>query len=159
MKKVKPMNEEQYNEVKRLMDSIQRFGKADWRRETRWGIKASEVRVLLCIKDIYRQCDNANVSDISKRLSVTSPTVTQMIKSLAAHGLIERTPDPRDKRVSTIKLTARGEEITEKATNHFRTVYSGLRERLGKEQTDTLIHLLDQVYDYFEEALKNRGDS
>lgn len=154
------MNDEQYAEVKKLMETFQRFGKADWKKDTRWGIKSSEVRALLCIKDIYRHNGHdATVSDISKKLNVTSPTVTQMIKSLTAHGLIKRSPDAKDKRISTIKLTERGEEITEKAMKRYRTVYAGLIEKLGREQTDTLIQLLDQVYVYFDEASKQRDDS
>ncbi|MBW7477099.1 MarR family transcriptional regulator [Paenibacillus oenotherae] len=147
------MNEEQYADVKKLMETFQRFAKADWRRETRWGIKASEIRALLAIQDICRYNEHgANVSDISKKLHVTSPTITQIMKSLTAHGLIERSTDARDKRMTTIKLTARGEEITGKAMARYRTVFTGLKESLGKEQTDTLVHLLDQVYAYFKEA-------
>jgi DNA-binding MarR family transcriptional regulator len=149
------MNEEVNVDVKRMMETFERFFKADWRKQSFLGIKPSEIRVLLCINNLssYGQ-HGVKVSEISKKLSVTSPTITQMIKSLCIHGCIERTKDLNDRRIAYIKLTDRGVQIVEKALLRYKIIFSGVMDTLGNEQSKTLIKLLNQVYTYFDEASK-----
>jgi DNA-binding MarR family transcriptional regulator len=149
------MNEEANVDIKRMMETFERFFKADWRKQSFLGIKPSEIRVLLCIHNLssYGQ-HGVTVSEISKKLSVTSPTITQMIKSLFIHGCIERTKDLNDRRIAYIKLTDRGEQIVEKALLRYKIIFSGLIDTLGNEQSNALIKLLNQVYTYFDEASK-----
>ncbi|QGQ94046.1 MarR family transcriptional regulator [Paenibacillus psychroresistens] len=153
------MTETTNPDVKRIYDSFDRFAKAEWRKKTFWGMKPSEVRALVSIRDISRKSDNgATVSEISKWLCVTSPTVTQIIKSLSSNGCIIRSTDSKDKRTTEIKLTEKGQQIVQKATESFNSLFSGLIDVLGKEQSDTLVSLLNQVYAYFEEASKGQFD-
>jgi DNA-binding MarR family transcriptional regulator len=142
-------------QIRNLVNTIEKFAKADWRKQSVYGIKPSEIRVLLRIKDISLQNDHrVTISDISKSLSVTSPTVTQMIKNLNKNGYIERAIDAKDRRVADIKLTAKGEDIVQLVRKRKFAAYSGLIETLGKEQSESLILLLNQVYDYFDKVSK-----
>lgn len=138
--------------VKEVTEAFHQFAKSDWRKQSVSGIKSSEVRVLLCLKMLANENEHGvNVSDISKRLSVTSPTVTQMVKSLMAEGYVERYNDPRDKRITLLRLTEKGEAAAQKAYERFAVVFTGLVERLGEEQSRSLIVLLNQIYNYFVE--------
>ncbi|WP_409340720.1 MarR family winged helix-turn-helix transcriptional regulator [Paenibacillus sp. MBLB4367] len=149
------MNKKNDEQVKQLAETFERFAKADWRNKKLWGLNASEIRVLLCINDLSGQGSHgAHVSDISKKLHVTSPTVTQMIKSLAAGGYIERTTDPSDRRIADIRLTEKGEAVARKAGERFAAIFSGLIAFLGEERSDTLIGLLTQVHAYFDANVK-----
>jgi DNA-binding MarR family transcriptional regulator len=137
-------------ETRRLIETFEKFAKTEWRRQSIQRIKPSEIRVLLRIKEISRESgQGVTVSEISKRLSITSPTVTQIIKSMQNNGYIEKTVDAKDRRISSIRLTAAGEEVVRKMGKRIEHVFSGLIEKLGKEQSETLIFLLDQVYDHF----------
>jgi DNA-binding MarR family transcriptional regulator len=143
------------SEIMSLINTFEKFAKADWRKQSVYGIKPSEIRVLLRIKDISQQNEHGvTISDISKSLMVTSPTVTQMVKSLNHNGFIERSVDAHDRRVSDIKLTAKGEDIVQKVRKRKFAMYTGLIDSLGKEQAVQLISLLDQVYDYFDKVSK-----
>lgn len=157
------MDLEASNEVRRLFATFQKFTKADWGKQPILGIKPSEMRVLLCIKDISNKGSNrVTVSEISKSLFITSPSVTQIIKCLSTLGYIERSVDAKDRRIADIKLTDQGELIVQKASERITANYSGLFEALGKENSDTLITLLDQVYVYFDnrsKALRNEQNS
>jgi DNA-binding MarR family transcriptional regulator len=149
------MDLEASDEVRRLLATFQKFAKAEWSKHSILGIKPSEIRVLLCIKDISKEGkQRVTVSEISKKLFITSPSVTQIIKSLSTIGYIERSVDTKDRRIADIKLTNTGEQIVQKAREFIITNYSGLLEALGKEKSETLITLLDQVYVYFEARLK-----
>ncbi|ASS75407.1 hypothetical protein CIG75_10675 [Tumebacillus algifaecis] len=143
-----------------LMEVFSRFAKADWRKSTRWGLKASEVRVLLAIKKRNDQgMDRGiSVSELSKILQVTSPTVTQMINSLIKGGYILRSIHPTDRRISEITLTEKGEQIAQEAMSEFRAIFTGLIDHLGKEQSDQLISILNQAIDYLQNVNKTGND-
>lgn len=140
-------------DIKRFVDTFERLARAERRKQPSLGLKKSEVRVLLCIEYLSHedQCI-VNVSQISRKLSVTSPTVTELVKSLSSKGYIERCVGSKDKRIVDIKLTDKGAKTVQKVTVYFESLFSGLINRLGKEQSDTLIELLDQVCLYLDET-------
>ena len=51
--------------------------------------------------------------DIAKRLRIEGPTMTRMLDTLEADGLVERLPDPADRRTKQLRLTADGERVLE----------------------------------------------
>jgi DNA-binding MarR family transcriptional regulator len=138
--------------AQKLMRAFIQFRKAEWHQRTVAGCSPSEIRVLFCLKR-NTQPDAAilKVSEISKLLHVTPPTVTQIIKNLEASGLIERTGDPSDRRVVGITLTKKGDLVTVQATDAFATSLRGLIEYLGEEQSNQLAELLTRVVRYYRE--------
>ncbi|WP_054531746.1 MarR family transcriptional regulator [Erythrobacter sp. SG61-1L] len=49
--------------------------------------------------------------DIAKRLRIEGPTLTRMLDSLEKDGLVERLPDPNDRRTKLLRLTPEGEAV------------------------------------------------
>lgn len=139
------------------------FKKVGWHQMSTKGYKPSELRVLFCIgkgfradpheigKEFRSETREMKVSDISKRLHVTPPTVTQLIKGLEANGLVERNVDLTDRRAVGIKLTEKGERITRQAGEDFLNSISGLIEYLGEDQSDQLAELLIKAARYYSE--------
>jgi DNA-binding MarR family transcriptional regulator len=148
---------DKYENVTDLIDVFQKFAKADWRKKTMWGgLKASEVRMLVCVKKSNdKGSTGTTVTEISKMLQVTSPTVTQMLNSLIAAGYVVRTTDNTDRRITEIKLTDIGDELAQKAIERFRAMFNGLIDHLGKENSDQLVVMLNQVFEYLESAKRN----
>ncbi|CAM4238714.1 MarR family transcriptional regulator [Paenibacillus alkaliterrae] len=150
------MSADPYENVADLIEVFQRFGKGEWRKKTMWGLKASEIRVLVCVKKGNdKGAASMTVSEISKMLQVTSPTVTQMINSLIASGHVARSSDPADRRITEITLTGKGEQLANKATERYHALFTGMIDHLGKEQSDQLIVLLNQVFHYLHQAQSN----
>lgn len=139
--------------VLRLIDAFERLSRAEWRKKLMLGIKGSEVRVLLCIDSLSHE-DNTliTVSEISKRLMITSPSVTEFVKSLSIGGYVERCVDSKDKRVIDIMLTDRGQKLVQNIKNHLNLLFSDMLERLGQEKSHMLVELLDEVILYLHEA-------
>ena len=52
--------------------------------------------------------------DIAKRLRIEGPTLTRMIDALEKDGLVERIPDPADRRTKQLRVTEAGEEALER---------------------------------------------
>lgn len=97
------------------------------------------------------EAPSMKVSEISKLMHVTSPTITQMLKGLEAHGLVERHIDPNDRRAVRIALTERGEAVARRAEEIFRNCFSGLVDYLGEEESNQLAELLLKARCYFNE--------
>lgn len=136
----------------KLLTAFMHFKKAEWHQRSVAGYKPSEIRVLLCIhKGAKHALTDMKVSDISRFLHVTAPTVTQLIKGLEANGLIQREVDPSDRRAVCIRLTDKGEVVVQKAQDDFSVSFRGLIEHLGEEQSNLIAELLTKVYIYFNE--------
>ncbi len=143
------------------------FKRAGWHQLSTTGLKPSELRVLFCIGRGLRPhphtmedgckhtTQDMKVSEISRHLHVTPPTVTQLVKGLEVNGLVERNVDPVDRRAVGIKLTEKGEKITRQAGDDFLTSINGLIEYLGEDQSEQLAELLVKVSRYYNEKAAN----
>ena len=140
----------------KLLKALAQFKRAKWHDHTVGGCKPSEIRVLFCIRDGTTLNAPMKVSDISKQLHVTSPTITQLLKGLEASNLVERHNDPADRRTIGISLTEKGNHVAQMASDAFSESLHGLMNYLGEEQSDQLADLMFKVFHYFEEqAAKN----
>ncbi len=136
----------------KLMRAFREFHKSGWQEHSIAGCKPSEIRVLFCVQHGIKPGTSAmKVSEISKLLRVTSPTVTQLLKGLEANGFIERQIDPLDRRVVEIKLSKKGEAFTRQTMEVFTSSMDGLVEYLGEEQSNQLAELLAKAFRYFDE--------
>ncbi|MGN7762180.1 MarR family winged helix-turn-helix transcriptional regulator [Paenibacillus sp. 22594] len=91
------------------------------------------------------------VSEISRFMGLTPPTVTQLINSLEAKHMVERMPDATDRRVVRIKLTEQGELITRRAKDHMNQTLNHLVEYLGEDESNQLAELLMKVRRFVED--------
>jgi len=136
----------------KLFRTMMQFHKLGWHQKSIAGCKPSEIRVLFCVRrSMNLPIPEIKVSEISKQLDVTSPTITQLLKGLEAKGLIERHIDPIDRRAVVVKLTRKGEMVAQQAADAFFASMHGLLEYLGEEQSNQLVDLLSKVLRYFEE--------
>ncbi len=67
--------------------------------------------------------------EIANRMGIEKPTLTRMLDMLEAEKLVERLPDPWDRRAKLIRLTPEGEKTLDAASQ----VASELREVLLDE--------------------------
>lgn len=139
--------------AQRLIKSTRQFRKLDWNKESIENLKPSEIEVLFCIRRLGRD-ENVTVSEISKLLRVTSPTVTQIINRLDTCGLVKRRINKEDRRSIKVSLTDDGEAITEQAAEKYASSINGLIEFLGDDQSEQLIKLMDKVFLYYNDGQK-----
>jgi len=142
--------------AQKLLRSFMQFSKVVWHQHqyqnTVQGCKPSEIRLLMVVKrGIKPGASEMKVSEISKMLMVTSPTVTQLLNGLEAEGLIERRIDPHDRRSVGVSLTAKGDEVTQLAYQSMVSRLQGLIDHLGEEESTHLAEILAKVLGYFNE--------
>ncbi len=76
---------------------------------------------------------------------VTSGTMTNRVDRLEGRGLVERLPDPRDRRGVLVQLTARGRETVDGALAGLLELERPLLSALGDEERDQLAGLLRKL--------------
>ncbi len=88
-------------------------------------------------------------AELADLCGVTRATMTGLIDTLERDGLVTREPDPVDRRMMSVKLTARGNErLGEVLPGHFRrmaALMSGLTEVERKTLVSLLLKILDRA--------------
>ena len=93
---------------------------------------------------------DCHVKDLAARTGLDASTVSRAVSTLVADGLVERRPDPADKRASVLTLTATGR--TALAEKH--AWYAGLfSQALGDWSTAELESLLASIRRMSEDLL------
>jgi DNA-binding MarR family transcriptional regulator len=84
-------------------------------------------------------------AELAEMTGVTRATMTGLIDTLERDGLVKREPDPVDRRMLSVRLTAKGEALLrEILPGHFKRMAS-LMEPLSETERKTLVRLLNKV--------------
>jgi DNA-binding MarR family transcriptional regulator len=96
---------------------------------------------------LMRALENSDRSmrEISEILHISPRTVTDMIDSLEARGLVARCPHPSDRRVTLLRLTPAGQRHLAAAAAAAEQASSAAVGGLSVDEQRTLRSLLDQV--------------
>lgn len=87
------------------------------------------------------------VSELSELLKISPPSVSQMVNLLENKDLVERINTKNDRRVVYIRLTDQGKSVLEDVTKNFLLFTDEIVHRLGTEEADHLIRLIDRLYE------------
>jgi MarR family transcriptional regulator for hemolysin len=91
--------------------------------------------------------------DIARRLKIEGPTLTRMLDSLEKDGLVERLPDPTDRRTKQLRLTPTGEAALEEIFGIADTMRARLLAGLDEDQIDQLNSIFGNILDRLEQGL------
>lgn len=95
--------------------------------------------------------------DIAKRLRIEGPTMTRMLDTLEADGLVERLPDPADRRTKQLRLTDQGERVLEKIFAIADELRDRLLDGVLPERVDELNEFLGMLTDRLDAGLPTSG--
>ena len=109
-------------------------------------ITLAQYRMLVALDADDRQ----NVRDLAARLGVERSTATRMCDRLVGAGLIERNPDPSDRRAVVISLTGPGREVVVAVTRTRRDIVAALLRSLPPARRGELVDILDEFSDLAE---------
>lgn len=82
---------------------------------------------------------------VSQHLLVSNGNVTGLATRLREDGLIETRADPNDRRVQTVRLTARGESVFKRMAKAHADLVDQLLGALGAADRTALMALLDRA--------------
>lgn len=114
---------------------------------TRAGIHETGLRALTLIDDT----GYSTATELAGYLGLTSGAVTNMVDRLTDAGLVERRPNPSDRRGSLIMLSPAGEGVIADARERYATVLRQVSATVGVDLTsvfnDVATGLLHQAAD------------
>jgi len=122
-----------------LVTDIARMLRAIFDRRVRtMGLTRAQWSVLA---HLYRM-DGLSQSDLAKLLEVERPTIGRLLDRMEASGWISRSPDPKDRRVKRVHLTAKARP----AAQDLRAIAAALREEaLVGIEGESREHLINQL--------------
>jgi len=85
-------------------------------------------------------------TDLAAALGVRQPNLVERIDSLVQRGLVSRSPDPDDRRANVLKLTPAGQRFMVRAHAVHDRHTRQLIERVGEENHDKLVEILERLY-------------
>ncbi len=97
------------------------------------------------MSQLERHPEGLKMSALSRLMMVTGGNVTGIVDQLAREGLVERLPEPADRRALRVRLTrAGGRAFAEMAAEHERWIVE-LLAGLTQREHDELLRLLAKV--------------
>jgi DNA-binding MarR family transcriptional regulator len=91
------------------------------------------------------ECGPVRLSDLAARLGVQISTASRQVKELEQAGLVERTGDPKDGRVTMLALAPAGKEALLKLRASWRRALVEILESWPEADRETLATLLSRL--------------
>ena len=83
--------------------------------------------------------------DLAESVGLSASGVTRMLVPMEKIHLIERQSNPRDARVSLVKLTETGEQVYKDASVSFQEGAEHLLQAFNDKQLDQFLHLVELI--------------
>jgi DNA-binding MarR family transcriptional regulator len=86
-----------------------------------------------------------SVSDLGRSFGLDRSTISRQLEPLRAERLIDEVPHPRNRRITLISVSARGQRLLEKVANAHIAYWSEVLARLPEAERDQLAALLGKL--------------
>ena len=91
--------------------------------------------------------------EVASRFNVSKPAVSKVVESLEKRGLLVKERTLKDKRAFILRLTEEGRNLAKDIGDEFERSASILRERIGKEEFDHFIEVMEIANGIIDEEL------
>nr|WP_246297521.1 MarR family transcriptional regulator [Janibacter cremeus] len=105
-------------------------------------LEPSHHAVLIALRD-----EPARVGDIAERNISDASTVSRQVSHLTALGLVEKVPDPQDRRAQLVALSDEGHAVLDELVARREAWFVELLSDWPNEDVATFIHYLDRFCD------------
>jgi DNA-binding MarR family transcriptional regulator len=119
------------------------------------GITYGQYKALMCIKNFG--ISGTQMNTVAGFLSVTPRNVTGLVDNLEAAGLVERVPDPADRRATIVRVTATGETAAARGRKVHEALMGKLMGILSEEEMLQLRHVSTKLLRAVEEVSASDG--
>lgn len=134
-------------QAKKVIDALEKAEKlANSRPQLPKEILPSYLKLIDYIYQLSKEGD-VRVSDLSKALHQTTPSITRSLIHMDEQGYIKKTISSSDKRVVYVSLTELGLKLYQQYVENY---YKKLSKRLSKyniDQINLMISTIDEIYD------------
>lgn len=103
-----------------------------------------------------RPVKGITTTEIVKILGTSLSAASKLLRSVEEKGYIERVAHPKDRRVTYILLSKKGDAILKQQGEKRDKIMASIIEKMGKENVLQLRSLLEQVYEIMKEEMEAR---
>lgn len=94
----------------------------------------------------------AFLRDLSRALDISAPNLVSVVDRLVRRGLLSRTPDPKDRRLQHLDLTAAGQALLARAESEVEDFEQRLAGMLTTEEHRIFLTALERISAQADEA-------
>jgi DNA-binding MarR family transcriptional regulator len=91
------------------------------------------------------------MGELSAGLKIPLSSATRIVDWLVRGNFLERTYDPKDRRVVLVKMTKNGEQFFQTAMNYNKKRIAHLMENFSMEEQNQLLHLMGKLLNKLQE--------
>lgn len=118
-----------------------------------------EVRVPHIAFLAHMTAQGRRLSEFAELMQVTKAAVTQLVDHLERHGLVERVPDPSDRRATLVRATPSADVGFAVARDRLAHIEKRWEQELGREELRILVGQLHQLAaDHLHETARRSGE-
>jgi len=101
----------------------------------------SQIIALVTLQDKGR----CRLSDLSKEMHVSAPTITGIIDRMEKSGYVRRSADRKDRRATNVTLTKKGEVAAQRFRNSIRIKWEAILEHLPTGDQETWLRIFRNI--------------
>lgn len=120
-------------------------------RSAEESISRTEMHTLEAIEE----SEYVTLTQIAEKLCVTKATASVTVKRLVKKGFVKKVKEENDKRISTLKLTQKGENSCSKHREFHEGLVDGILHDFNIEDHPHVVKSLQALLDYFIRLEKN----
>ena len=111
----------------------------------RYDLTDAKFNVLMLLEHHCRPDGGLSQIELSRMLLVNRANITSLIDRMEKVGLVERTPDPEDRRLNLIRLTDLGRDRLHAAQEAYFQEIGETMSVLDEQEVDALIRSLEKI--------------
>ena len=108
-----------------------------------YGTRHGRFNLLMMLTKCHH--GDATPASLAEKTGVTSATISGLLDGLEKDGMIERRPDPQDRRLIRINLTPAGKSFVDGILPGYTRWLSSIVEPLNTEERQHLVTLLEKI--------------
>ena len=109
-------------------------------------LSSAEGNILL---HLLTQGPELGQEQLVEQLDISKPAVSRALASLEAKGFVARQPDPHDRRVHRVSLTAQAREIGPAVERAYNQLYAIALRGISQAELETFIGLFGRMSENF----------
>lgn len=140
---------EAYRKLIRAADALRMRYKKATKIE---GLTTSQFSTMMQIRENTKMSQR----EIAEHLIASGGNVTVLVDKLESQGLVKRERSTEDRRMVFVTLTPQGEQALDRLASQYNDGISEAMSGISKEETATLIDLLERIMPPKEEKVQKR---
>ena len=106
---------------------------------------------------LLRVAGSMTPGEIADSLCLSTGSVTGVIDRMEAHGLVERTPHPLDRRKVAVRLVAGAEQLAKSAAAGIGDAMIAIHENYQVDELKVIVDWMNRVNDTLEDLIAQRS--